>query len=352
MIISKYRYFLYKLYGRNIMGIMNEGIKCEVEKYNKINQSDIVHPCVRFSANKFKGHHWWLIYTPYYEANPDVENPILCYGVANDDKPPTNWVFYCEVNGKPEYGYNSDPTMFFREEELNTFWRENHTTRTHSDGFERATYGCIISQKDSHYYKNPILYEKSSFEDKEVSPAIIKSESGYTAYAIHFRFRNPKLHFKNNVLEIISNKLLWIFSLLEIFSEKRSYGVSIWKSKAIDEKFNYVKTTKIKNLNKLYKPWHIDVFEHDGKLYSVIQTNQCNADICLAVSEDNETFTMYNKPLITNQNINKLGIYKPTAFVHKDIFYLYYTAQNKNNRALNKMYLTKMPFTEVISKLQ
>ena len=83
--------------------------------------------------------------------------------------------------------------------------------------------------------------------------------------------------------------------------------------KKLNDSFEYLKTTKIKNCNYLYRPWHLDIFEYKEKLFAIIQTSQCNADICLAVSEDNENFTMYSKPLITNVSVNKVGIYKPTA---------------------------------------
>ena len=96
----------------------------------------------------------------------------------------------------------------------------------------------------------------------------------------------------------------------------------------------------------------MDLFDWEGKRYAIIQTNQSNADLCLAVSEDMEHFTMFKKPLITNATIDKLGIYKPCAAVTPDgKFYLYYTAQDKDNRALNKLYMTSMQFDELLSKL-
>ena len=96
----------------------------------------------------------------------------------------------------------------------------------------------------------------------------------------------------------------------------------------------------------------MDFFDWRGKRYCVMQTNQCNADVALAVSTDNRNFTLLEKPLITNDTIGKLGIYKPCAGVTPEgVFYLYYTAQDKDNRELNKLYITMMPFEALMEKL-
>ena len=96
----------------------------------------------------------------------------------------------------------------------------------------------------------------------------------------------------------------------------------------------------------------MDFFDYDRKRYAVVQSNMCNADIVLAWSDDNRHFSFYPKPLITNKSIGRLGIYKPCAFVLNGNFYLFYTAQDKDNRALNKLYMTQMDFDELISKIK
>ena len=77
-----------------------------------------------------------------------------------------------------------------------------------------------------------------------------------------------------------------------------------------------------------------------------------NADLCLAYSDDYKNFTFFGKPLITNTTIGKLGIYKPTAGVIGDKFYLYYTAEDMDNRALNKIYKAEMDFEQLIKAVQ
>jgi len=352
-LLNIYRRVLYILFGLKRKAVMPLGKNCSISRFNfEINHGDIVHPCIRYSENLFKGYHWWLIYTPYYNANADIENPILCYGVSENNEAPTKWEVYSQIIDKPLFGYNSDPTMFFDEAGLHVFWRENFTPRTCEDNFQRATYGCVIFENNRHNIDNPILCEELTFEDRELSPAIFKYNGLYVAYAMHVKFKNPKLHSSSVFFEKTIGLFLRFLSILEIYNEQKSHGIAIWKSKYLNEPFKYIKTTSIKGENKLYRPWHLDIFDYDDKLYSVIQTTQCNADICLAVSDDAENFTMYPYPLITNESIGKVGIYKPTAFIYNEIFYLYYTAQDKDNRSLNKMYLTKLPFNDLIHKLR
>jgi hypothetical protein len=351
-VLETYRSILYFFFKKNTKAVMEVGKPCHISEFEfEINKGDIVHPCIRYTERAFKGHNWWLIYTPYYNANSDVENPILCYGISDANETPIKWKVYSQIVGKPKSGYNSDPTMFFMNDKLYVFWRENSTPRTINDNIERATYGCIISEKDRFEIKYPILCEENAFTDKEVSPTLLKVKDSYIGYAMHLRFSNPKFRFRNKIVNSTLKKILWLMGILEIYNDKKCYGISIWKSNSINQTFKYIKTTKIKNCNSLYRPWHMDIFEYNNKFYAVIQTNQTNADICLAVSEDYETFTMYSTPLITNKSIDKIGIYKPTAFVYDDYFYLYYTAQDVDNRSLNKMYRTSINFQELINKL-
>jgi len=293
-----------------------------------------------------------MVYTPYYNADANMENPILCFGVSDSDTGPINWTPYMEIIGRPDTGYNSDPTMFFDSTKLHIYWRENFTAKTLRDGLTRGTYSCIISESDKLSLDIPILSEHEEFEDKQVSPVIMNSLSGYLGYAMHITFLNPKLSVANKYLDRVIRSLIGALATLEIFSDKKSHGISIWKSDDPCDSFKYIKTVSIENCNKLYKPWHLDCFEFESRLYAVIQTTQCNADICLAVSDDWEKFVMFPNPLITGESINKKGIYKPTAFVYKDIFYLYYTAQNHNDRSLNILYVTHMPINDLLDKIK
>lgn len=354
-LLNIYRFFLYLIFSRCRKQVMPESKLCNVitndptfEKY----RGDIVHPCVRYTKNEFRGHQWWMVYTPYYNANALLENPILCYGDSNNNDAPIHWQVETLIRDTPAIGYNSDPTIFFSNNGLNIFWRENNTERTQADGVHRATYGLLLTQETQLNIENPVLKEKDIYYDKEVSPTIIKHKEKYLAYAADVRFKNKRIHFKNALLDKITSSIAKGLSVFDLYNEQKSYGIAIYESLSYQFEFHYKKTVKISNCNKLYRPWHFDFFEYDNKLFAVIQSNQFNADICLAVSSDYENFRMFKKPLITQHSINKVGLYKPTGIVRNNIFHLYYTAQDIENRGLNKLYYTNMPVEKLLKILE
>ena len=355
ILIEYYRRLLYLLFKKNNKGVMNDSKLCQVVKKGElICFGDIVHPCVRFSKNKFLGHNWWMIYTPYYNNNSKIENPILCFGNSDvDGKPPTKWEYYKQVVSKPTEGYNSDPNMYFDDSGLNIFWRESNTPRAKKHNAYRATFGLTINSKGKiNHYDKPVLIEKSRYYDKEVSPSFFEIDGQFYAYAMNLRFKNKYWIYNSSIINNISGNLLSLLSLLELKSHIKSYGISIWKGSTLKDSFTYQKTVKFKNLNSLYKPWHLDTFVYKNITYALVQTNKSNADICLAFkSEINDFFVLYPKPLITCNGINKLGIYKPSGVVINGIFYLFYTAQEINNRKLNKLFFSEYVFKDLISDI-
>ena len=354
-ILSLYRRFQYFLYGRKRKGIMKPGMLVDVEPYRfDTNFGDIVHPCVRYIQEGFEGYKWWMIYTPYYGADSKLENPILCYSESKLNIPPVKWNFYMEIQKQPEFGYNSDPNLLYEHGSLYVFWRENNTNNTKVDNVFRATYGGYVKQRKLYKFKNPILFSKDEEHDNETCPTFIVNDcSSYRAYAMDLRFHLKYIKKLPKFTRKIINFILQILKVIGVYSQQKSYGISIWESKRINDTFTYKRTVKIRKCNMLYRPWHMDFFKYENVIYSIIQTNQCNADIVLAKSENGIDFTIFTNPLITNETIQKKGIYKPTAGVTSDnLFYLYYTAQDPNNRKLNKLYLTTMNFNELKEKLE
>lgn len=355
-VLSFYRAIQYRVFGRYRYGVMPAGTDCHVDPFKfEENYGDIVHPCVRYIPEGFEGHKWWMVYTPYYAAESSMENPILCYSDETDvNMPPKEWKVYGLVNEKPEDGYNSDPTLLYKDEQLFVFWRENYEWSEKPHKYIRATYVAKVNKGRIERIGNEILNTEDKEIDAETCPTFMKNEDGsITAYAMHLRFHSHRIKKMRPRIRSIVNKVVTITDLLGVYSQQKHYGIAIWKIQdSIKAQFVYTKTTKIENCNNLYRPWHMDLFDWDGRRYAVIQTNQMNADLCLAVSEDMERFTMFSRPLITNDTIGKLGIYKPCAGVTPDgTFYLYYTAQDKDNRKLNKLYLTTLKFEELLGKV-
>lgn len=348
-LLSAYRKIQYKVWGRSEFGIMPAGMECSHTPFEQeINHGDVVHPCVRYVPDGYLGHKWWMVYTPYYKCNDKTENPILCYGENETDKPPKHWIVKYQVQGQPEKGYNSDPTLLYDNNKLYVMWRENSTTRCDNAGIVRGTFGAIVKENGIGEIFGPLLTTNDTEEDAEVSPTFIsmKGES-YKCYAMHLKFHSHTISSMRGILKKIFSSISLILDLLGIWSQQKHYGIAQWKSSSIDEKFVLFRTMKFTNCNCLYRPWHMDLFEYNKKLYAIVQSNQCNADICLAESMDGMHFRMFAKPLMTTKTCGKVGIYKPTGGIIEGILYLYYTAQDTNNRALNKLYLSSFPFEQI-----
>lgn len=358
--LNKYREFLYILHRKPLYGVMPAGAHCSVEDPTvDVTHGDIVHPCIRFIRNGFEGHKWWMVYTPYYGKNEKIENPRLCYADTNEGELPTSWHFYCHIKETPDQGYNSDPTILFSDNKLFVFWRENNTTRTDKMGLTRATYGCSVKNKKVTYFDKPTLVETAVQMDHEICPTVIESLKEYKAYAIHVQF-NPKwiFLFPETILRwIYKYKIIELLYLIFGSSRMKTFGVALWKGQTIDETFQYVKTIPFKDVNRLYRPWHLDFFyneeypDNGRHLYSVIQSDEKFADICLAHYENN-CFRIYRKPLITGKSIGMLGLYKPCGQIVHDTFYLFYTARDNTDSKLNKMFVTSIPWKELLKIME
>lgn len=351
-LLNRYRKMQYLFYGRHTESVMSAGVLCNTEPfYYEINHGDIVHPCVRFIEQGFEGHQWWMVYTPYYASNASMENPILCYAESKDSMPPVYWKVYCGIKEGYDVGYNSDPTLFYENNQLYVFWRENQTSRILKQGFQRATWGCKVRHGAIVQEFGPIVYTVDAETDAETCPTFIKRDGRYLCYAMHLKFHLKCIQRLHPLVRKYACMLCNVLDIAGIWSQQKCYGIAIWKSSNIEHVFKCVETVQFLNKNGLYRPWHMDFFEYEGVAYAIIQTNQCNADLCLARSDDYKHFQFFEKPLITNQSIGKVGIYKPTGGVINGVFYLYYTAQDLNDRKMNKMYLATMDFSELLHRL-
>ena len=170
-----YRKLLYAICGRKQTSVISEGKECEVKLLNVEDGTygDVVHPCVRYIPESFRGHRWWMVFTPYYGFNNKLENPRLCYGVVggkNGTIAPSQWIMVEEIESGKETGYNSDPTMIYHNKNLYIYWRENFTERTTAAGNIRATYCKVFTEEDSKDVAEPILTEQSKFCDREMCP--------------------------------------------------------------------------------------------------------------------------------------------------------------------------------------
>jgi hypothetical protein len=336
--------------------VLPAGNLCDVEDPTMdITHGDVVHPCVRYIKEGFEGHQWWMVYTPFYAENDKLENPRLCYADAAEGNPPTEWKFYCSIADTPETGYNSDPTLLFKDGMLYVFWREYKTPKAKDYGLNMLTVGCVIHEKKVTYFSKPQLTELSEFTDKEVSPTIISNNNVLRAYAIHANFvPDYILRIPSYLRDIFYNyKIVSLFDALGISDNYRSYGVAIWDSESLDQTFSYTKTIQFENSSKLYQPWHMEVFQDDlnGELYTVVLSRQDYGRICLAISLDGETFQFYKKPLLTTKTTKMIGLYKPSVALVENYFYLFYTVHDNKDYSLHKLYVTSADWNDVKRKM-
>lgn len=353
---EKSRSVIRRLCSHPHIGIFSDGVACHVEDPTfEITHGDVVHPCVRYIEEGFEGHKWWMVYTPFYGGNNKIENPRLCFSDAPKGQAPTEWTYYCTIIECPKEGYNSDPTLFFKDRTLYVFWRECHTPRVHKSGNRFATFGCSVQNKTVTHLNNdgPLLAHSIIGEDREICPTILEKNGKLYAYTIDIRF-DPKilLHFPEKLKKTIY-RLIEKTTAYGLYNRMRCRGVAVWEGESVDAPFNYKKTVKFCKKSWRYNPWHMDLFtvkEDTGNhLYSIVQTTDKFADICLAKSDDGENFHLYRHPLITEKSI--AGLYKPTVQVVDGIFYLYYTAKDESDKSLHKLYLISESWEELHKKL-
>ena len=347
LLLKTYRVVLNVFFGRSEAGIMAKGQRCVVvDQEDDDSQGDIVHPCVRYISEGFRGHKWWMVYTPYLGANAFIENPRLCWGEDNGADAPVKWHLEDIVKAGYNKGYNSDPNLYYEDGKLYVYWRENDTERLLSKGLHRGTYCKIYHENGSEEYEDPVLTESMEYEDRETCPTFIKVGMDYYAYAMHLRFKNEKF-----VGRSFFQKLFVFTDLLGIYSQQKFRGIAQWRSNSPFSPYQYNQSVKFASCNKLYRPWHMDLFQYEGSIYAIVQTNQGNGDICLAKSIDGVHFRLYDKPLVTNKTCGGIEIYKPTALVADGKLYVYYTFQLPSRPKFNMMYVTSMGFEALLKKL-
>lgn len=346
-LLSLYRKIQFFLFGRSENGLMAKGQRCFVLGQEK-NEShgDIVHPCVRYIPEVFRGHKWWMVYTPYYGANAAIENPLLCWGEENGNEAPTTWHVEEMVKNGYAKGYNSDPNLYYEDGKLFIYWRENDTERLLARGLHRGTFVKVYSENGFNEYEEPVLVEDMEYEDKETCPTFIKIGNEYRAYSMHLVFKNEKL-----VGNHLFQKICSYTDLLGLYSQQKFKGIALWSSNSPIVSYVYEQSVKFTNCNRLYRPWHIDLFQYGNIIYAIVQTNQGGGDICLAKSTDGIHFRLYKKPLITNKTCAGVEIYKPTALVVNDKIYVYYTFQSPNREKFNMLYVTSMELKNLFEEI-
>lgn len=298
----------------------------EPEKYH----NDCLHPCVRRLCDES----FVMAQSPYYAWNNKIENPVVYYARSL-----MNFGMGTLLDDTPESGFNSDPNVFVEDPSVYVFWRACGTPLCQELGMEEVVIGGMIDNLDSvplmdqHIY----IYNKWQQGDLTQCPILIQHEGKYLFYAAWYQY----------------------------IPERKSKGVAIWEGSSLDEPdFQLIDTVPFDNplvcdklfqkrignriyylpVPKRYDLWHFDLFEYDGKLF-MVSCAEKDDNVMLSVSTDWKHFKTIRKPLVNNHySENYIGYrqyyYKPTAIVHSDSLYLYYTANAKEDPARNQLFLS------------
>lgn len=288
---------------------------------------DLIHPCVRYIAEGFAGHKWWMSASPYRGFDSSIENPILFYGDSrNDDLPPLTWTSAGVIEDTPGLGYNSDPDIFFDGTGLWVFWRENWTLDCISNGVSRGVFGKYTTDGITFSKKKYFAGEPRGDEDSEMCPIVVNFDGRIKLYGVHHQFT----------------------------PNRSPLGISIWDIADNDLINNTF--TKEKDVLPTYKKgfdfWHFDVFKYEDKYYSVV-TPESGTEILLGKSDDGENFKFWKTPLLSNNVTGRRYFYKPSAMIHNGIFYLWNPiAEVKGSPITSRVWMSEIEFDELIQIME
>jgi len=331
LLVIAYQYIFYP---RQTMphGLPIEILTPNPDKY----QNDCLHPCIRFIPEGFCGYLWWMVQSPYYGRDSQLENPILY--CSKDKEFSLEWKCMGVVRETPSKGFNSDPILFYEDNKLWIFWREYNTPLCDSLDISMATVG--YSTNDGIHFSSLRVYltQNDSTTDTQQCPILIKRNNKYLFYATHYQYK----------------------------PERKGLGIAIWEGTSLENPDFILKETlkipviytcdKAKQLkiNNHYffvsKPlkhdiWHFDLFEYKNKLY-MFSVAEWGDNIMLSVAEDYKHFRTFRTPLVNaHASEKKMGwrpyFYKPTGFIADNILCLYYTSTGKEDCNKNELYFTK-----------
>lgn len=316
--------------------LMPPGDRVEIETPDKDKyMNDCLHPCIRFIPEGFMGYKWWMVQSPFYARNNKIENPILYY--SRDNEFPLKWECAGVVRDTPETGYNSDPVLFYENNQLWIFWRECGTPLCKEHGVQKATVGFYTTDSVSFSPLKVYLTDNNVEKDTEQCPILIKKDDKYLFYAVHYQYKPVR---KNIGLAIWEGTSLhqpdFVLKLTPAIAPVVTCDA--WKE-LVTKKHNWFIPMPMK-----YDLWHFDLFEYKNKLY-MFSSSEWGDNIMLSVSDDYVNFKTYRKPLINihyTEDVLRYWnyYYKPTAYIKNDILSLYYTGSGDKDKNRNILYFT------------
>ncbi|NPA30163.1 MAG: glycoside hydrolase family 32 protein [Epsilonproteobacteria bacterium] len=294
---------------------VNQAVQINVPTYDGTNQ--VVHPDIQIRNNTF-----YLTITPYPWSNADHENPS--FFVSGDG---FNWqtIPGCPnpLVQHPIPGYNDDPDLVVDNttNQFRIYYNETYHTQQDGKGIWYKQYLNLLSSDDGVNWtkQHLILYELSGGDDFIVSPAVVHAFNQY--FMFYVKIDTGNYHYCKGGIDPNKHIIKVNFS---------SDGIHWDKSQAVPIGID---------IPADFNPWHINVFQANGKFYMLIDGyhgNFCNQhNLYIAVSTgDLAQWHFIPTPIVSasRDNFDSQIIYRSTAVADGDDLFVYYSFHRFDNR--------------------
>ena len=256
-----------------------------------------VHPDILYFDKGFKGHKYWMAFTPYPDSRCEMENPSI---LVSDDG--FSWAIphklHNPITPPPvdviSGGHNSDTDIIFADGKLFVYFVYNKKDVRGPSKFFR-----IESEDGINWSKPQLIYEtKETIEG--YSPAIIYSNNSYK---------------------------MWYFG----GENKPVYTSS-------KDGVNWDDVTQIDSMKiDDWRTWHIDVREADLGYEALIcarKEKTSTRALFYASSKDGINWDIDETPVIypSSDSWDSGGIYRSTFIKQRGLFRVWYSAYEKNEK--------------------
>ena len=281
----------------------------EIPTYEKSGQ--VTHPKVIFFPKKWNGYRYWMVMTPYPDANSQYENPSVVVSHDGDtwEEPPG---IQNPISGIPEDvksgAYYSDPHIVMKGNTMEVWYRYNRATGTPEKPDEDLEHNDLLRlvSKDGIHWSQP---ERMFETDDGALSACIEYENG--AY------------------------IMWYATL-------HARGSRLLKLESKDGK-NWSKPVICRvDLPKGFRIWHQDLIKHNGRHFLLEAAKKPRSNMIrlfLLSSEDGINFKMEQEvyPPGGEELWKDISFYRSTLLVKDDRFEMYLAVIPHKWRSLAKL---------------
>tara|TARA_R110002049_G_scaffold199037_1_gene369065 strand:- start:4454 stop:5392 length:939 start_codon:yes stop_codon:yes gene_type:complete len=286
------------------------------------------HIGIDYSATPVKGARVWGVFSPYPGFNDDFENPCVVWAEDFDDYPTifkawaNNPIFEQPTTGTVgDSSFNADPDVLIEGQDVHFTNRPVYRDET----------GFIDSRND--YFKAIGTTSLTGFEPLKtlhsgapttISPSLVKFNGKYRIY-----------DFLGNAWNSVNGKL---------------NRMRIWEGDTLDTG-SMIEQNDGCILGYRIQPWHLSVFNHNGKLYSIVcakedgTTGAQTGRIYLGEFDPTgQDLYIYRKPL------TDFVTYRSDAYVNENGLFVLYAAYFENDE--RRILADAMDFDLLLKKIK